>query len=321
MKKYSLYTVVFVMFIILIIGNFGSVYLSVNKYEDDLIEKTIDEKINLASIINQIVSSDIWFYRKTLYLGVEEVFIEKMARSKDVRYIRIVKVDGSIQQSSIEEERWGIIEDEDITRSIINKKVIVRDEVFRGEKIKTIIYPCYYDATIWVAFSLESVEKIIRDMSLYIIFTALGTLSFVVLFMVLILRNIIVDPLKRMTLICKEIGKGNLNVKVDTKSKTEIGELANTFNKMIDDLKKSKIELEESKNVLEIKVAARTRELKELNMSLEERVKERTKQLQNRIDELERLHKLIVGRELKMAELKKEIEKFKKNGNGDGLKS
>lgn len=71
-------------------------------------------------------------------------------------------------------------------------------------------------------------------------------------------------------------------------------------------------ELEEAKGVLEIKVEARTRELEQARASLEERVKERTKELQERLEELERFHKLTVGRELKMVELKEEIKELKK---------
>lgn len=46
---------------------------------------------------------------------------------------------------------------------------------------------------------------------------------------------------------------------------------------------------------------------KELQTSLEEKVRERTKELQERLNELERFHRLTVGRELKMIELKKEL--------------
>jgi hypothetical protein len=71
-------------------------------------------------------------------------------------------------------------------------------------------------------------------------------------------------------------------------------------------------EIEEAKTVLEIKVAARTRELKELAESLDQQVKERTKELQEKLEELEKFQKLTVGRELKMVELKEEIERLKK---------
>lgn len=52
-------------------------------------------------------------------------------------------------------------------------------------------------------------------------------------------------------------------------------------------------------------------ELKELQKELEKKVEERTKELKERVAELERFQKLAVGRELKMAELKEEIEKLK----------
>ena len=76
--------------------------------------------------------------------------------------------------------------------------------------------------------------------------------------------------------------------------------------------------LEEEKSILEVTVKARTKELEELTQSLEVRVKERTKhleetkkELQERVEELEKFHKVTVGRELKMMELKKEIGKLK----------
>ncbi len=86
-----------------------------------------------------------------------------------------------------------------------------------------------------------------------------------------------------------EIGKGNLDTKIEVKTKDEIGELANAFGQMTGDLKKSRNELEE------------------YSKTLEEKVKERTKELEVKNTELERMNKLMVGRELRMIELKKEI--------------
>lgn len=76
-------------------------------------------------------------------------------------------------------------------------------------------------------------------------------------------------------------------------------------------LKKTK-DLEEARATLEIRVKARTRELEELAAGLEQKVKERTRELQERVEELERIHRLTVGRELKMIELKEEIAKLKR---------
>ncbi len=68
-------------------------------------------------------------------------------------------------------------------------------------------------------------------------------------------------------------------------------------------------EIETAKAALEIKIQARTKELKELSDRLEVDVQNRTKELQQKIEELEKFNRLAVGRELKMIELKQQLKK------------
>lgn len=56
-------------------------------------------------------------------------------------------------------------------------------------------------------------------------------------------------------------------------------------------------------------------ELKKLQKELEQKVEERTRQYKEKMEELEKFNKLAVGRELKMVELKQEIEKLKKGAS------
>ncbi len=102
------------------------------------------------------------------------------------------------------------------------------------------------------------------------------------------IANSITAPLQDLESKAGEIGSGNLDVKFDIKSKDEIGELSMTFNKMIEDLKKSTINVRE----------------------LDKRVKERTLELELRNEELEKFHRLTVERELKMIDLKKKIKEL-----------
>ena len=88
--------------------------------------------------------------------------------------------------------------------------------------------------------------------------------------------------------------------------------------KKIEGLQKTQKTLKEERTSLKIRVNAKTKELWGEKESLEKRVKERTKELEEgknelakRIVELERFHKVSVGRELKMKMLKKEIERLK----------
>ncbi len=108
-------------------------------------------------------------------------------------------------------------------------------------------------------------------------------------FIGIVLSRTITKPIKKLRNAAEEIGKGNLDAKAEIKSKDEFGQLASAFNQMTEDLKKSGAKL------------------KEYSKGLETQVAERTKELESKVDELERFNKLSVGRELRMIELKKRI--------------
>lgn len=150
----------------------------------------------------------------------------------------------------------------------------------------------------------------VRNMTIFIllIFAAILLISIVAAFS---LARHIVRPIKKVHEAVQQLGQGRLDYRVDVNTKDEIGDLADGFNQMAEKLRQSLAALDEEKATLSIKVEARTRELKELTESLEGRIVERTRELQSKIDELEKFQRLTVRRELKMVELKKEIKKLK----------
>lgn len=311
MKRYSLYTLVLVLLLVIIVITSFFIYLSIDIQREKIIQEEIKAKIDLARTINEILYSPLWIYRIRTLPGLELALIKEAAKFKDIVYIRILLTDGSISQSTIRGE-WGKkIEDPEVLGFLAKKEIITREETFRGERITSILYPGYKDYVISIGFSLKGAEKVIDDMIFYYLLLSLGSLILIILIIFFVFRQEILGPLKKITFACQEVRKGNLDVRIPAISKTEIGELAVTFNEMIKDLKESQAALEEAKTVLEIKVQARTRELRELTESLEEQVKERTRELQERMTALERFHRVAVGRELKMIELKKEIKKLK----------
>jgi sigma-B regulation protein RsbU (phosphoserine phosphatase) len=87
------------------------------------------------------------------------------------------------------------------------------------------------------------------------IFTILIEISFaaMLVFAFLLISRFINAPIKHLTHDVAQIELGNLDMKIDIKSKDELGQLARTFNKMTDDLKKSieenARELEEKKRI------------------------------------------------------------------------
>jgi len=147
---------------------------------------------------------------------------------------------------------------------------------------------------------LEFGEEIIKSLSLALEEAKIQ--AFLTLFIVVVLTlfgNILVSrnlirPLKKILKGSKEIARGNLDFRIKTESRDELGELSIQFNKMKQQLKEGKVSLEESKAALKVKV------------------KERTGELQEKVKELERFQKFAVGREIKMVELKEESARLKK---------
>jgi signal transduction histidine kinase len=84
---------------------------------------------------------------------------------------------------------------------------------------------------------------------------------FIIVLIVLIINFRVAQPIKKLTKATNEISQGNLDKKIDIKSKDEIGQLASAFNKMTEDLKKSQEQIKKHSEDLEKQVAGRTEEL------------------------------------------------------------
>lgn len=109
-----------------------------------------------------------------------------------------------------------------------------------------------------------------------------------------VIGKILAKPIEKLHEGAEVISKGNLGYKVSIKTKDEIGELSRAFDAMTDAIKKSREDIDR-------KVEEQTKELKEHQL-ITKKAKERA----------ERINKVMVGREMKMIELKKELEKTKK---------
>jgi len=97
-------------------------------------------------------------------------------------------------------------------------------------------------------------------------------------------------PLINLSNNVKKIEEGNLDLEIEIETNDEIGQLSHAFNKM-------------------------TTSMKAHNENLESQIAERTKDLKVNIRDLEDFKRVIVGRELKMIELKTQINELKSKIN------
>ena len=134
--------------------------------------------------------------------------------------------------------------------------------------------------------------------ALYLNFLILGgslvLLIFVISCEIFIFRKKLSQPMKVLVKKIIDFGQGKKTTFLDIKVNNELSILAESFSNMTQSLKKSR------------------EKLKKYNQQLERQVASRTKELETRNTELEQFNKIVVGREMKMVELKEEITKLQK---------
>lgn len=266
----------------------------------------------------------------------KDIVEDTLKLSDSISRVRLVDMEGRIRFDTKDLKRKEIKELEAIDPSLLGKaRKLEPSFTYKNEKkniLSEIVYPFVdewgrHEYSIIYSVSYEAVQKEVRQsviratlLTLLLLILSVSMMNF------LIIR--ITGPLSKLREGARIVGEGDLDYKLKIKTGDEIEEVAYEFNKMTEGLKESREkleeakeslemkvkertkELEEAKDTLEIRVEARTKELKELSESLEEKVKERTKELRERLEELEKFHRVTVGRELKMVELKEKIKKL-----------
>jgi methyl-accepting chemotaxis protein len=115
----------------------------------------------------------------------------------------------------------------------------------------------------------------------------------------------VLDLVRLMRLISKE---KSYSLRASIHSHDELGSLAEGFNEMLEKIQRRDAELELHRKYLEEQVSGRTAELSKTN----EQLRQREEELKKRVKDLEEFYDMAVGREIRMIELKEEIESLKK---------
>jgi methyl-accepting chemotaxis protein len=121
-----------------------------------------------------------------------------------------------------------------------------------------------------------------------ILFVVAGLATLVAAAIALFTIRSIANPLRALHRGTEIIGRGNLDYKVGTEAKDEIGQLSRAFDQMTDDLTRT------------------TTSIDNLNREVTER-KQAEEKMRKTLSDLERFNRLAVGREQQMIELKREV--------------
>jgi methyl-accepting chemotaxis protein len=174
-----------------------------------------------------------------------------------------------------------------------------------GDGFLTVFRPIILDAEVIGTVCLRSdlhpmYVMLKRDITVIIAVISLSSLAaFVVSSR---LQKVISVPILSLAESTTIIGKGDLNHRVQVQSKDELGYLAQSFNEMAEHLEKTTTSIDNLNREITEREKAEER-LKAANLQLEAN----EEQLKQNINELERFNRLAVGRELRMVELKQQV--------------
>lgn len=293
--KFLLFVSLIIIFIFTVVTIVLSIGLS-RSVQDELVSK---DKILAERIVPDLSNNlgDYYTYNFAFYA----ISIKTLFRIyPDLLHFRIFNPQGQTIVDSAQilkgDKKILFPKADQQTFSIISSQKSFQDFAqYNGEKTIRIFVPFIdnygiYRLMVEYDFSLQSVNAAIREtVSLLLLLGIVSILLGIGLTYILVVR--VTKPIKSLIIGAREISKGNLSyVITPTNSHDEIGQLSEVFNTMAQRLSLS-------------------------YQSLEKQVKQRTEDLEKKVSELERINKLMINRELKMVELKKEIENLKKPVN------
>jgi len=154
--------------------------------------------------------------------------------------------------------------------------------------------------TIFISLNYESL-----NLSFYII---LMLLSIFVFFFGFSTGQNLAGPVRKLLDRATDLSKGDFKSRVYLEeSKDEISQLAKIFNTIADELEMSKSRNEETEKSVDIKVRAKTQALEDTITALEQKIKNRTLELQKIADDSKKMQERAKAKELEAEDLKKQI--------------
>lgn len=177
-------------------------------------------------------------------------------------------------------------------------RVVSQIRRIRGKRVLSIVSPVHVSGkilgTYQMEMTLEGMDSRIGEERISALRT-LGVMLFLfILILFFLLRMIIIKPIRLINKGLEGVTKNDLSLRVKVGSRDELGQLASSFNHMMEMLEKTR------------------KELKGHSKNLEKKVKERTGELESKNKALEKFNKSAIGRETKMISLKRKIAELEK---------
>jgi len=252
-----IFKVIFITALILILAISFSVWLDTRLHESSIKRLTYEK----GKIISEFIEKNvIRAMEKGRHFEIHQIL--KNFTYRGIWKINLFRPDGVIRASTSEEELNKKIED---VGFFLNNQYFIKEEVVQQEngkkKVERIYYlnspilnhpECYschsskdkIIGILTVANTLQDMDEEISKVKRNAVFIAIITIGFLISGLGLLFLRLVNIPIKKISKTMKKIEEGDLDAKVDIKSKDEMGKLAKDLNEMIEKLNKAKKEAE-----------------------------------------------------------------------------
>jgi methyl-accepting chemotaxis protein len=298
--KFSLFIITLIFFILSAIS-----FVLIQTRSKEIQKELVTRNTFLAQKIVPDLVSDIGDYYNFSYSKYVEMMKKRLQTYPDILHLSIYNLEGkqifdtdhmtNVDGSAIKPFK---ITDPAVQKIFDSKQITTDISLYHNQQTIRIFIP-YIDKYgtfrmfVEFHFSMREVRSTIQGVILFSVILLIVATALSVL-LTLILVNQITSPILTLTKAVDDVRLGKLDFPVPTKSDDEIGKLSHTLVQMTAELKKSK------------------EDQQSYNKNLEFEVDKRTKELREKMEEMQRLQKLTIDRELKMVELKDEIDRLRK---------
>ncbi len=289
MRFYSLKSKILLMVIIAVFVTEGLfLYLNIRSLSRQILQKTEEEAFNLSETIRLSIRYAMIKDRRDEYQRI----IDDVAKRKGIVEVRIFNKQGMITVSS-DRSKVGTIVDkkaeacygchrEDEAKVLLPSDSKTRIYHTEKQSLLGLINPIYNESSCYpchpkslnvlgvldTTISLEDFEKERKQIYNRMIISGVISVIIISFLLSLLLTKFVNRPIEKLLLATREAARGNLDTKVEIRSHDELGELAQSFNHMISELKRSRNAIEEWTQTLEQKVNERTKELQQVQDQL-----------------------------------------------------
>ncbi|MEK6754666.1 MAG: ATP-binding protein [Bacteroidota bacterium] len=268
-------------------------YFSVRLYTDEMMSQVLESANRVSDFIKSSTHYSMLLNRK------EDVYqiINTLGKQPGIEGIRMYNKRGVITFSTDESQKGSVVDLKaeacygchDQVRPLESVPAGSRTRIYTGvdgRRILGLINPIRNEAqcsnagchshpeertvlgVLDVRMSLEKVDSSIGEAQWQLFIVAAGFILVVGMGSIIFLSHTVLGPVRKLIKGTQAISSGNLDYQIGIDTKDEMGQLANSFNSMMQSLRRAEKENREWARTLEQRVREKTEELKKIHQQI-----------------------------------------------------